>query len=278
MRILLTLLVVACAGTAACSRARQYELHGQILAVDRERQEITIKHDDIRGFMPGMTMPFKVKDARMLEGRQAGDLVTAMLVVEHANAYLSSVERTGHAEVTAPPPAPRVEILEPGELVPDIRLTGQTGTTHQLSAWRGRVVAVTFIYTRCPLPDFCPLMDRHFKAVQDHILADPLMRERVALLSISFDPGFDTPEVLAAHAAHAGADASVWQFLTGEQEAIARFASRFGTSIIREGSDSAAITHNLRTAVIASDGTLVTVFKGAEWAPGDLIRALSQAR
>lgn len=278
VRTILTLLVVACAGMSACSRARQYELRGQILAVDRERQEITISHGDIRGFMPAMTMPFKVKDARLLEGRQPGDLVTATLVVEDANGYLSSVERTGHAALTSPPPAPRVEMLAPGQPVPDVRLTDQKGTTHPLSAWRGRILAVTFIYTRCPLPDFCPLMDRHFKAVQDQVLADPQMRERVALLSISVDPGFDTPPVLAAHAAHAGADARVWQFLTGEREAIAAFASRFGTSIIREGSDSADITHNLRTAVIASDGTLVAVLKGADWAPADLMHALSQAR
>lgn len=278
VRTIITLLVVACAGTSACSRAREYELRGQILAVDRERQEITIKHDDIHGFMPGMTMPFKVKDARLLEERQAGDLITARLVVEDAHAYLSTVERTGHAAVTAPPPAPRVEILAPGEPVPDVRLTDQRGTTHPLSAWRGRVLAVTFIYTRCPLPDFCPLMDRHFKAVQDKIIADPQMRERVALLSISFDPEFDTPQVLAAHAAHAGADARVWQFLTGEREAVAAFASRFGVSIKREGSDAADITHNPRTAVIASDGTLITVLKGTDWAPGDLMRTLSQAR
>ncbi len=251
VRTILTLLVVACAGTSACSRARHYELRGQILAVDRERQEITISHDDIRGFMPAMTMPFKVKDARLLEGRHAGDLVTATLVVEDSNGYLSSVERTGHAALTSPPPPPRVEMLAPGQPVPDVHLTDQTGTTHPLSAWRGRILAVTFIYTRCPLPDFCPLMDRHFKAVQDKVLADPLMRERVALLSISFDPGFDTPPVLAAHAAQAGADGRVWQFLTGEREAIAPYSSGFSTSNLRDGSDYAEITHYLRNAVIA---------------------------
>jgi protein SCO1/2 len=121
-------------------------------------------------------------------------------------------------------------------------------------------------------------MDRHFKAVQGEILATSRMRERIALLSISLDPEFDTPQVLAAHAAQVGADSQVWQFLTGEREAIATFAARFGTSIVRDRADAADITHNLRTAVVGSDGTLVTVFKGTEWAPGDLMRALSQAR
>jgi protein SCO1/2 len=277
MRTLFTLFVVSCAMCLACSRARGYELRGQILAVDRGRQEITIKHEDIRGFMPGMTMPFKVRDARLLEGREAGDLVKATLVVEDANAYLSAIVRTGHAELTAPPPPTRVDVLEPGRLVPDVRLTDEAGTTRALSQRRGRIVVVTFTYTRCPMPDFCPRMDQQFKKAQNEILADTRMRDRIALLSVSFDPAFDTPQVLAAHAQHVGADPRVWHFVTGERDAIAAFTSRFGISIIREGSDAADITHNLRTAVIASDGTLLTILNGNDWTAAELVRALRQA-
>jgi protein SCO1 len=279
VRTILTLFVIACAALPACSRAREYELRGQILAVDRQRQEITIRHEDIRGFMPGMTMPFKVRETRLLEGHQVGDLVRATLVVKNQSAYLSSVERTGHAELTAPPPAmPRIELLEPGQSVPDVRLIDETGASHPISAWRGRVVAVTFIYTRCPLPDFCPAMDRHFAAVQRDVLADPVMRDRTALLSISFDPAFDTPRVLAEHARRAGADPRVWHFATGDQESVAAFAARFGMSIFREGADASGITHNLRTAVIATDGTLSAILDGTEWTPADLLKALRQAR
>lgn len=260
----------------ACARAHEYELRGQILAVDRGGQELTIQHEDIRGFMPGMTMSFKVRDARLLEGQEAGDLVKATLVVEDAVAYLSSIARTGHADLTAPPP-PRVDVLEPGQPVPDVRLTDEAGRTRTLSDRRGRIVAVTFTYTRCPMPDFCPRMDQHFKRVQGEILADPGMRDRIALLSVSFDPAFDTPQVLAAHAQQVGADPRVWHFLTGERDAIAAFASRFGISSIREGSNTADITHNLRTAVIASDGTLLTIFNGNDWTPADLMHALRQA-
>jgi protein SCO1/2 len=278
VRTILTLFVIGCATTAACSRAREYELRGQVLAVDRERQEITIKHEDIRGFMPGMTMPFKVKDPGLLDGREPGDLVKATLVVEDANGHLSTLERTGHAEVVVPAPTPRVNLLEPGQRVPDVRVIDETGTAHPLSAWRGRVVAVTFTYTRCPLPDFCPRMDRHFHAVQGELLADPALRDRVALLSFSFEPAFDTPPVLAAHAQRLQADPRVWHFVTGEQEEIAAFAARFGISIIRDSSNAADLTHNLRTAVIASDGTLVTIFTGNDWTPADLMNALRQAR
>lgn len=277
MRTILTLFVIGCATAVACSRAREYELRGQVLAVDRERQEITIRHEDIRGFMPGMTMPFTVRDPGLLDGREPGDLVKATLVVKDANAYLSALERTGHAEVVVPAPTPRVDLLEPGQRVPDVRVIDETGTAHPLSAWRGRVLAVTFTYTRCPLPDFCPRMDRHFHAVQGELLADPAMRDRVALLSFSFDPAFDTPQVLAAHAKRLQADPRVWHLVTGEQEEIAAFAARFGISVIRDRSNAADITHNLRTAVIASDGTLVTIFTGNEWTPADLMTALRQA-
>lgn len=277
MRTLFTLFVVSCAMCPACSRAHRYEMRGQILAVDRARQEITIKHEDIRGFMPGMTMAFKVRDPQLFEGREPGDLVNATLVVEDTHAYLTSIVRTGHAELTAPPPPPRVDLLEPGQPVPDVRLTDEAGTTGALSQRRDRIVVVTFTYTRCPMPDFCPRMDQQFKKVQSEILADTGMRDRVALLSVSFDPTFDTPQVLAAHAQRAGADPRVWHFVTGERDAIADFASRFGIAIIREGSNAADITHNLRTAVIASDGTLLTILNGNDWTPAELMRALRQA-
>jgi protein SCO1 len=282
MRQSLTL-VVACllvAGclAAGCARGQRYELHGQVLAVDRARQELTIKHGDIHGFMPGMTMPFKVKDARLLEGRTPGDLVTATLVVQDDSAYLSEVVSTGHAPLTEPAPAVRtMDILAPGTRVPDVKLTDESGTARSLADWRGRVLAVTFIYTRCPLPDFCPQMDRNFAAAQRVILADPQLRDRVALLSVTFDPDYDTPEVLAAHARHAGADARVWRFATGEREAIERWAGQFGVSVLREGADPAALTHNLRTAVINPDGTLGAVLNGNDWTPAALIEAARRA-
>jgi len=121
-------------------------------------------------------------------------------------------------------------------------------------------------------------MDRQFKSVQTEILADSQLRDRVALLSVSFDPSFDTPPVLAAHAKVVGADPRVWHFATGERDSIDRLASQFGVSIIREGTSAESVTHNLRTAVIGSDGTLQTVFTGNEWTAADLLDAARRAR
>jgi protein SCO1 len=272
-------LVVGLLLLGGCSGGQEHELHGQVLAVDRGRQELTIKHGDIRGFMPGMTMPFKVKDARLLDGRSPGELVTATLVVNGNAAYLTKVTATGRAPLSEPAPSARpLNILEPGTPVPDIRLTDESGTPRSLSDWRGRVLAVTFTYTRCPLPDFCPRMDRNFAAAQRALLADPGLRDKTMLLSVSIDPAFDTPQVLAEHATRAGADARVWRYLTGERDAIESFASRFGVSVFREGADPAALTHNLRTAIIRPDGTLATVLGGTDWTAAALLEAVRQAR
>ena len=260
---------------AACTRPRHYELRGQVIAVDPARQQITIRHEDIRGFMPGMTMPFQVRETALLEGRTPGDLVTARLVVEDADAYLTAIRRTGHSPLAdVPPPPPSPDLLEPGETVPDPPLVDEAGTPRRLSDWKGRVLAVTFTYTRCPLPNFCPLMDRNLAAVQRAMADDATLRNRVHLLSITFDPAFDTPAVLAAHARRAGARASDWNFLTGDQHIVDSFASRFGVSVIREDPRALEIVHNLRTLVVDADGRLVKVLSGNEWTPADLLTDL----
>ena len=272
------MLIFAIVVLSACSRGREYELRGQVLAVNPARQEITIKHEDIRGFMPAMTMPFKVRNQRLLDGRTAGDLVTATLVVEQSDAYLRAIARTGHAAVTGPlPGVPPAAILGPGDDVPDVHVTDQAGIARRLSDWRGRIVAVTFIYTRCPLPDFCPLMDRHFGAAQKMLAGDPALRGRSHLVSVSFDPRYDTPPVLAAHAARIGADPATWSVVTGQPDAIDRFAAAFGISIIRDDADGAEIVHNLRTAVIDREGRLVEVFSGNQWTPEQLVAAMRRA-
>jgi protein SCO1/2 len=274
--VALAALATACGGSAA----RQYELRGQILAVDTSKGELTIKHEDIPGFMPGMTMPFRVKDPKLLEGRAPGDLVTATLVVEETDAYLTAVTKTGTADVATTPPLPPalsgIEILKAGEAVPDQIFVDQDGRSRALSSWKGQVIALTFIYTRCPFPTFCPLMDRHFAAVQKTVQGDAALRGRVHLLSVSFDPEYDTPEILKKHAALRGADPSIWSYVTAARDEIDPFAARFGMSIVR-GATSGDFDHTMRTAVIDRHGRLATSYVGNEWSPDELVRALRDA-
>ncbi len=263
-------------GVAACSRGRAYELRGQVIAVDPARHELTVKHEDIRGFMPGMTMPFKVRKGESLAEREPGELIRATLVVGTNDAHLEYIQRTGFAALAAAPAAAiaPTEILAPGDEVPDEPFVDQTGTPRRLSEWRKKVIAVTFIYTRCPLADFCPLMDRHFAAVQRLAAEEPALKNRLQLLSVSFDPDYDTPAVLAAHAARVGADTSSWSFVTGDKGGIDRFASRFGVSVIRDNKTADDIVHNLATAIVDGNGRLVHVFRGKDWTPSDLVAAL----
>ena len=273
-RIFLFLLT---AGVTSCSPGRHYELRGQVLAVDRSRQEITVKHEDIRGFMPGMTMPFKVRDGRELELRTPGELIQATLVVTGSDAYLQAIRRTGDAPLAEAAPAPTFDLLDQGEAVPNEPFVDQAGASRRLSDWRGKAVAVTFIYTRCPLPDFCPLMDRHFASIQKDVKADAALNGKVQLVSVSFDPDFDTPKVLSAHAARVGADPAMWSFVTGQRDDIDRFASRFGVSVMREDKTAQEIVHNLRTAVIDSAGRLHRVHTGNEWKPAEILADLRSA-
>jgi protein SCO1/2 len=137
-------------------------------------------------------------------------------------------------------------------------------------------VALTFVYTRCPLPEFCPLMDRHFAAVQKTVATTPALAD-VQLVTVTFDPDFDTPAVLTAHARAVGADPKRWRFLTGAADDVTALAKRFGVIAEPQDADPATIVHNLRTAVIDPDGRLATITSGNDWTAADLIADLTAA-
>ena len=267
--------------TVACSRApepRRYEVRGQIVGINPERQEVVVDHEDIPGFMPAMTMPYRVQDPALLQGKQPGDLVTATLVVEEVGGYLSTLTTTGHAPLGTPPAEPLItdsDLLKEGDAVPDRTLVDQAGTPRTIGSLRGHRVALTFIYTRCPLPDFCPLMDRQFKEVQQIVSMTPELAD-VRLVTVTLDPEFDKPAVLAQHAKAIGADTRSWHFVTGERDEVLSFAKRFGV-ITEPGDASAPVVHNLRTAVIDSEGRLVKAYSGSMWSPAELVADLKAA-
>jgi protein SCO1/2 len=279
------LLPIMSCGKPAPPPERTHEVTGQVLGVRPEIREVRLAHDEIPGYMPAMAMSFAVKDPSLLQGLQRGDMVRATLVVTDTDAWLSSIDRTGHAPVVEAadtdeaqsPAAPPPDLLEPGQPVPDLTFTDQDDRTFMLAGVRGRAVALTFIYTRCPLPNFCPRMDRLFLAVQKEVAGRQDLRGRVQLVSVSFDPAFDTPAVLKQHAASIGADLDSWRFVTADPGAIDSFATRFGVSIVRETNGTLEITHNLRTAVIGPDGRLLKVFPGSDWTPQQVVAELAAA-
>jgi protein SCO1 len=267
--IVVLLLLPSCGRRAD---VREYELHGQVTGIAADGSEVTIRHDDIKGFMPAMTMPFKVREEAMIEPLSPGDLVRATLVVTDVEAYLSSVQKLGSAPlVDAPVPVPGADVVQVGDMLPNETLVDQEAHKRRLGSFVGSAAVITFTYTRCPLPTFCPLIDRHFAAIQKAVQGDPLLRGKVKLLSVTIDPSWDTPAVLKAHAESLGADPEMWTFLTGEETSVDRLGARFGLTVIREGTDAADITHSLRTAVVDAEGRIVKIYRGSDWVPGQIL-------
>ena len=269
--------------SAACSSTRHYQMKGQILSVNRDKQELLVKHEEIPGYMMAMTMPYKVQSSGMLDNVGAGDLVTAELDVKDDAAVITAITKTGSAPPDVPPPAPVrtagfVQMLREGELVPNQPFVDEEGKNRTFAEIRGgHAMALTFMYTKCPMPTYCPMMDRNFADVQKHIKADPALRDKARLLSVSFDPKNDVPRVLNEHAKEVGADPKIWTFATGDQDAIDRFAMSFGLTLIRgEAPDPNEIGHTLRTAIIGRDGRLVKAYTGNEWTPAEVVADLEK--
>jgi protein SCO1 len=262
---------------AACAAStREYPLKGQVLGIDQQRSEILVRHEEIPGWMEAMTMPFTVRDRRLIAHLAVGDLITARLVVSDTDAYLRDITKIGTAPVVglSPPPnaAAPIDLIEPGDPVPDQAFVDQDGRDRALASWHGTTVVMTFIYTRCPMPDFCPRMDRSFADIQREVKSRASLQGRVHLISVSFDPEFDTPAVLKQHAASAGADPSIWTFVTADREAVERFAGRFGVVITRgDAPDGSTLTHSLSTALIDRSGKLVKRYPGNDWTPSQLV-------
>jgi protein SCO1/2 len=273
--------LITLAFVPACSRKpapKQYPLEGQILAVATTERQLTIKHGDIPDFMPGMTMSFPVADPKLLEGRTPGELITATLEVENGLGRITAITHVGSAPLPPSNEGALAElILNIGDAVPDAALIDQTNARRSLSEWKGAYSLVTFIYTRCPLPNFCPLMDQNFRTLQGELIKDARLRDRVKLISITLDPEHDTPEVLTTHSRKLEADANVWTFLTGDRVTIDRVAARFGVNVIRDPADPVQINHGLRTAIVSPDRRLTHTYTGNDWTPGDILADLRAA-
>ncbi len=287
---LLALLIAFLTANLACAPAdgaTRYPLKGKIEGVDILDRELLIAHEDIPGFMPAMTMPLKMPEstgflARFqgmpLERLRRGDVITATLVVK---ANESFVEKVNVVRYEPPPgmsiPVPKEARL--GESVVDVLLEDQDGKPLRISDYRGHVLVLTFIYTRCPIPEFCPRIMKNFQELENAIEADPDLRASARLLSVSFDVEFDRPEVLQAFGSAFVKDRGQgpfarWKLATGTKEAVGRLGQFFGLVFFQEGSDFA---HSLVTVVIGPDGKLVKEFAGNDWVLAEAHAALREA-
>jgi protein SCO1/2 len=271
--VLVGFLALSCSKKDQSTDVVTFALRGEVMAIDTARLRIVISHEEIPDYMPAMTMPFKVKDRELLRGLSAGDSVGATLAVSRTESWLESLAplRRGESVSTLSPDQVRLaQVLREGDEVPDVRLVNQDGREIKFSDFRGKSLAVTFIYTRCPLPDFCIRMSNQFARVQKSLKGDGILNGRWHLMSVSFDPKFDRPAVLKRYAAEYGADFSSWDFVTDGDTAgpvIRRLADGLG---LEYSEDEGLIDHNLRTVLIDTEGKLVKVITGNEWKPEEV--------
>jgi protein SCO1/2 len=262
---------LALAGTAC---AAHHTTTGLVLRIDQPGATVTISHDAFPGFMDAMAMPFDLKGSARSTKLSPGDRVRFRLAVKDGHSWVDRLDVVSAAPVDAGlQNTPAVPVLVPvGTAMPDFELVDQAARPVALSALKGKVVAVTFIYSRCPLPDYCPRMVENFKALRDRFAAR--MDRDLVFLTISFDPKYDTPEVLAKYAASQHAGGAGWHFLTGDPAKIERVCNAFG---IQYWAEEGLITHSLQTAVIDRDGRLAATVEGKEFTPtqlGDLVGAV----
>jgi protein SCO1/2 len=253
---------------------QRYEMKGKVVSVDRVKGEVSFDHEEVKGFMAAMTMDFPVRDAEALKVMEAGDQLQASLVVTDDGYWLDNLVITkGLPGGPAAPPAGTRE-PQPGAELPDVKLVNQDGRPLSLKQFKGRALVVTFVYTRCPLPDYCPLMSANFAQLNSAILSDAALRGRAHLLSVTLDPEYDRPPVLKAYGAtYAGGKFDNWDFATGDPAEVRRLAEFLGLTYKAEGDQ---VIHSLRTAVVTPEGKLLKIYRGNEWKPDEVLSDLKR--
>ena len=276
-------LISSCDGPNATTK--RYPFTGRVVSVDTQAQSAIIDGDAIPGFMGAMPMPYKVKPPATLNHLLPGDSISAEVVVVQSknedappDYWLENVKVIAHIDPAHASSSTSLHMPAPGEEVPDFSFTNQTGKRISLQQYRGNVLLVTFIYTRCPFPDFCPRVSSNFAEIYKQLGTNPSLA-RAHLLSISFDPEHDAPKVLRDYGysvAHTREPAlfSRWEFAAPKAKDLPSIADFFALTLKPDGG---MITHNLSTAVIGPDGKIVNWYHGSDWQPSDLIKDATAA-
>ena len=287
------LLLLAALLWAGCQNDRQvFEVKGVVKELKSSKTAV-IAHETIPNYMEAMTMDFDVKDPRELQGLKPGDAIVFRMVVTKDDGWIENVRKlppaapTNAGEVitlnsgnnTNAVPYRRSPIVEPlniGDPITDYKFTNQFGQPISLGQFRGRALGLTFFFTRCPFPTFCPRMSQNFQKAQNALKSKSGGPQNWSLLSISFDPAWDTPERLKGYAGLYGIDTNHWQLATSDLWTIDGIADQLGLTFYR-ATPAALPEHNLRTVVIDAQGRLRKVFVGNEWDVQELVSEMTGA-
>ena len=269
-------------GSAAGAAYKTYKLRGRVLSTNAATNEVTVAHNAIPGFMSAMTMPYKVKDSNVLAELHPGDTITADLEVsqhDDADIFLDHIVVVAQTRPDYKPTSV-YHVPTAGDAVPDFKLRNQDGHPIHLGQFRGKQLLVTFIYTRCPLPNFCPRVTRNFAELNQRITADPALNGKAHLVCVSFDPQNDTPERLRAYGAqYIGSEAKEafahWDFAVPDADTLHQMALFFDIGITPEPDQT--ITHTLSTTLIGADGKVRNFYPGNEWTVDQVFADVKQS-
>jgi protein SCO1/2 len=271
------LCIFGCKAQNPATSERRFPIEGRVVAVDSATHTLTLDHHEVAGYMKAMTMGFTVRDAWVFNVVHPGDTVQATLVVGD-DAYLENVsvtESRGAADLSSTSP---VHLPQKGEAPPDFRFINQDGRPIHLAQFRGEPLLITFIYSRCPLPEYCMRMSNNFAEVARTLQSSkPAAFAKLQMLSITIDPEFDDPKVLRAYgknyAAAVDPDLKHWSFATAPPAEIRKTAEYFGLSYEKQNGQ---VIHNLRTTLLDADGNIYELYLGNQWKPADLAAQIQE--
>jgi protein SCO1/2 len=287
---LLPWLIVACkqpgggAPSASSQDLKTFPIRGKIVSVDAAKGSVLLDHEAVPGFMEAMTMSYKLKNPSIASELHPGDRITAKLLVRsspdgYEDPQLDQIVVTAQSKPDYKP-AVQYHVPTPGDAVPDFKLINQNGKTIHPAEFKGRVLLLTFIYTRCPLADYCPRMSRNFAEVDQALAADPALYRETHLLSISFDPTYDTPAVLksygGAYTGHFTAEKFAhWDFAAPPAPELPALTQFFNVGVTP--GEASSLTHSLSTVLIGKDGKIAAWYPSNEWTPAEALAAIKSA-
>lgn len=279
--LLLLILIASLGGVASCRRAsgneKRYDLKGKVVSVEPEKRQVTIAHEDVKDYMPGMTMPFTVKNDADMQMLVPNAEVTATLVVDGKHSWLEDLFVVTKQEAGSPV-ANALPAAKEGDEVPNYTLVNQDAKPIRIHDYRGKTLLLTFIYTRCPFPDQCTLMSNNFLQIDRQLAQDLELYAKTRLLSISIDPAYDDPKVLrsygAAHTEQYEKETFAhWEFATGTNEQVKEIAQYFG---LRYFPEKDQIIHALRTVVVDPKGKVAKAYTGNDWKIDEVVEEVKK--
>jgi protein SCO1 len=260
---------------------QHYDTRGVIRGISPDRSTVEIQHEDIPDFMPSMTMEFSPRDQKEIANLKLGEAISFRLTLTKNDFWIDHVKKITREEVDVRDPRPKAttEIQSPrlheGDLLPGFFLVDENGAQITAETFRGHPLVLTFVFTRCAVPNFCPRMTSQFSELQNSIKAQNGIAAQTHLLSITLDPAFDTPQILKEYGAHSNEDPTVWSLATGDEREIAELTQAF--SVYRQN-EGGTISHGLATALIGLDGRILKIWRGNGWSPAEVVNEINRSR